>query len=298
MTDREEWLERFRRLRQWSQKGQRAPHKPLLVLLALGDVQCGRDRQHSFTDIDERLGSLLRRFGPPRRPAPEYPFYHLTGDQVWETPGIDAYKSRAGHAMPTRTALLAGTVTGAFPEDLHQLLESDLSLITQVAEELLEKNFPESMHMEILDAVGLGGLRVRRRSRDASFRPNVLLAYENRCAVCNLDSSLDGLPYLLDAAHIRWHNMEGPDEVSNGLALCALHHRAFDRGAIGVDPNYQVVVSAMAIGGTRHEESLLRFHGRSIRPPYDPAFLPRVEFLQWHSAQVFREPARPLRGPV
>ncbi|MDI8841686.1 ACP phosphodiesterase, partial [Salmonella enterica subsp. enterica serovar Anatum] len=39
----------------------------------------------------------------------------------------------------------------------------------------------------------------------------------------------------LEAAHIRWKQHHGPCEVPNGLALCAIHHKAFDRGSIGLD---------------------------------------------------------------
>jgi putative restriction endonuclease len=69
------------------------------------------------------------------------------------------------------------------------------------------------------------------------FRSIVLHAYERRCAIC-------GLPFseLLDAAHIKADAAEGPARVSNGLALCKIHHGAFDANIIGISPDYVVKV--------------------------------------------------------
>ena len=48
--------------------------------------------------------------------------------------------------------------------------------------------------------------------------------YGYRCVICGFDLRLDNDPLAVDAAHIRWHQAHGPNIVSNGLALCALHH--------------------------------------------------------------------------
>jgi len=281
-------------MRQWRRGKERAPHKPLLVLLALGDLNRGMARLRSFAEIDKRLGQLLRRFGPPTKPSPQYPFVRLAGDLVWETPGIEECRTRNSNTDPPRSALLEANIEGGFPPDLHELLSKDRSLVTKIAEDLLERNFPQSMHDEVLDAVGLADLSVRRKRRDPTFRPRVLLAYQERCAVCCLDTRLDGQPILIEAAHIMWHNMGGPDEVANGLALCVLHHKAFDRGAIGLTENHRVVVSAHAMGGERHEEALVQFHGASLHGPLDDADLPLPEHIHWHNEQVFRGNPRPL----
>jgi hypothetical protein len=62
----------------------------------------------------------------------------------------------------------------------------------------------------------------------------LLEAYLAECCVCGFSLRLvDGL-IGVDAAHIQWHSHGGPDEVPNGPALCALHHRLLDHGAITV----------------------------------------------------------------
>jgi putative restriction endonuclease len=82
----------------------------------------------------------------------------------------------------------------------------------------------------------------RRALRDILFRKCVLEAYSHRCAMCGVQ--LD----LLDAAHIiPVEHPDGTDETSNGVALCALHHRAYDRGLITFDEKYRIRVSKMQI---------------------------------------------------
>ena len=73
-------------------------------------------------------------------------------------------------------------------------------------------------------------LQVRLHQR--SFRERVLRAYRSRCAVCHLRHH-----ELLDAAHIVPDSEAGAPRVPNGLALCKLHHAAFDKLFVGVRPD-------------------------------------------------------------
>jgi putative restriction endonuclease len=85
VTEIDELLQRFQNLNVWRRRDERAPHKPLLILLALGRLESGGQRLTPFDQIEEKLARLLEEFGPPRKsPHPELPFYHLTNDGVWE----------------------------------------------------------------------------------------------------------------------------------------------------------------------------------------------------------------------
>ncbi|BDR35198.1 hypothetical protein PDY_22460 [Photobacterium damselae subsp. damselae] len=61
--------------------------------------------------------------------------------------------------------------------------------------------------------------------------------------------ALDRVSIGIEAAHIKWKQYSGPCEVSNGLALCSIHHKAFDRGAIILDSNFKVRVSPAVLVG-------------------------------------------------
>ena len=85
-----------------------------------------------------------------------------------------------------------------------------------------------------------------RAYRDAKFRPAVLRAYGYKCAVCECALK------LVDAAHIVSVSYpQSTDEVTNGLALCRLHHGAFDNALLGVQSDYKVITNSDAEGRLR-----------------------------------------------
>ena len=76
------------------------------------------------------------------------------------------------------------------------------------------------------------------RLHQRSFRERVLLAYQNQCALCKLKHV-----ELLDAAHIIGDREDsGEPIVQNGLALCKIHHAAFDKNILGINQDYQIKV--------------------------------------------------------
>jgi glycyl-tRNA synthetase beta chain len=168
----------------------------------------------------------------------------------------------------------------------------------------------DGLHADIAEAVGLdlqdatesvsAGQHIdaaisSRRPRNPAFRQEVLRAYEYRCCVCGFDLRVGHMPAGLEAAHIQWHNIGGPDEVSNGLALCSLHHKLFDLGAFTIEPaGYRVVFSQQAISGSRGLSGELQHHGSSIHPPQRSDLLPAREYLHWNAHGPFKTPARPL----
>lgn len=79
----------------------------------------------------------------------------------------------------------------------------------------------------------------RRRLHQPVFASQVMTAYGTRCAVCSL-----GHRELLDAAHITPDTeAHGFAVVSNGLALCKIHHAAYDRNILGIRPDLVVQIS-------------------------------------------------------
>ena len=79
---------------------------------------------------------------------------------------------------------------------------------------------------------------VSRKLRDAKFRNNVLTAYSYRCAVCGVALNLTDAAHIVPVPH-----QSSVDKTYNGLALCALHHRAYDQSLVTVWDDYTVRVS-------------------------------------------------------
>ena len=117
------------------------------------------------------------------------------------------------------------------------------------------------------------------------FRRSVLSSYDYQCCICSLD-----LQPLLVASHIvPWAtNTEYRPDPENGLCLCTLHDRAFDRGLLSLSSDLKIVVSGEVRDSQNQSVQLYlrEFQGQSIRPP--KRFPPRADCLDWHLNTIFR----------
>lgn len=120
--------------------------------------------------------------------------------------------------------------------------------------------------------------QTRRRLHQRVFASHVMFAYRTRCAVCSL-----GHRRLLDAAHIRPDSFEGEPVVSNGLALCKIHHAAFDADVLGIRPDLVVEIKQALldeIDGPMLRHGLQEHHGRPLlQVPRRPADRPDRDAL-------------------
>jgi putative restriction endonuclease len=120
---------------------------------------------------------------------------------------------------------------------------------------------------------------VRRRLHQVAFRQRVLRAYREMCALCRLHHL-----ELLDAAHITPDtDPEGEPHVSNGLALCKLHHAAFDSFFFTVTPEYRVEVRPSILAesdGPMLIVGLQQIHGQPIQLPTQTAQRPEQARLE------------------
>ena len=273
------------------------PHKPLLILYMLGRLQRGETGTLSFDEIEKGVGRLLDEFGPPLKTQPIYPFWYLQNDGLWQLTNIKTSKNGTLGPCPTKTFIKSRDVRGRFPIEIEKLLSSHPKLLKQIASTILESNFPATLHSDILQAAGLDmetyintteQLTENRRTRDPRFREKVLRAYGYRCVVCGFNVRLGNTPIGLEAAHIKWHQAGGPDAECNGLALCSLHHKLFDRGAFSLDTDRRLIVSESAHGNDSFDEWLMRFHGTVIKPPQRNSYTPLDDFTEWHISEVFK----------
>lgn len=297
---RDLWLRRVAAVRQWRKDGERAPHKPLLLLYSLGRAANGLGGPITYRDAEPDLSRLLDDFGPPRKSQAAYPFRRLANDEgLWvvTTPSGEDPGDSAGR-------LKALDATGTLSPELEAAVRADPGLLVLLARFLLEDNWPPSLHDEIAAAVGLdldaaevALVRVRlaedARRRDPQFRERVLIAYEYRCAMCGYDGMMDRAAVGLEAAHVRWWSDGGPDTVDNAVSLCSLHHVLFDKGVLGVSTDHEVKVSKRFVARSASARSIvLDLAGAPLLEPQAGEPGPADANLDWHAAQVFREPAR------
>ena len=120
---------------------------------------------------------------------------------------------------------------------------------------------------------------VRQRVHQRAFRERVLNAYREQCALCRLRHE-----ELLDAAHIIPDTEpEGEPVVSNGIALCKLHHAAFDRQFLAVRPDYVIEIRPDILvesDGPMLLHGLKEMHQRTLILPVAKEHLPNPKFLE------------------
>lgn len=118
-----------------------------------------------------------------------------------------------------------------------------------------------------------------RRLHQHKFRARVLRAYRNRCAVCRLKHV-----ELLDAAHIvPDSNPDGEPVVQNGMALCKIHHAAFDRHILGVRPDLRVEIRAdilAEVDGPMLKYGLQEMNREKLYLPSNSRLRPGLEFVE------------------
>jgi putative restriction endonuclease len=187
-----------------------------------------------------------------RRPNPEYvifaPVYVVGWDDVARRFLIDLSEQKPGEVVSppplTRQLTLPAIRTPQSPMEIRELSKS--YVVTTV----------------------------QRRLYHARFRNAVLKAYRERCAVCGLR-----LRPLLDVACVVPDRDPQPViSISDGIALCATHHRAFDAHILTYDSAYKVRIDMPdrfnAAQGER--DMLLAYEGRKLELPEDESLWPRM----------------------
>lgn len=153
---------------------------------------------------------------------------HINGVAPWE-------KDNQEIAIAFRPDFIGEYVRNL--ESLHSFGESkqDFDVFEEVTDNPNEVNDSEIATVAIERQIAV--VSVKNKIRDNSFKSRVLTSYKNKCAFCGVQLK------LIDAAHIVPVQHDGTDETSNGIALCALHHRAFDRNLVTFNTDYQILTN-------------------------------------------------------
>lgn len=280
--------------RSWRSGDHRAPHKPLLVALALARLAEGQ-RWISWTQVEEELSMLLSTFCHDPSPKPNYPFIRLQTDGIWELRKAEGlvYTSSGDASLKSLKALNPeGGLSDAFIAACEENAGPNWALLR--IREILDSEFPPSLHDEILAALNVddsfSSVLITRKSRSPEFRQQVLDIYNGQCAICGFSGRLKGKLVGVEAAHIKWFAFGGPDEIRNGLALCSLHHKLFDLGAIGLSDELRILISPR-FSGEKTRAMVLDFEGKEIFIPRQRSMVtePEAAFVRWQRSQVYQD---------
>lgn len=300
-------LRKISRLNTYRRGKRRAPHKPLLLLLAIGRLIHGR-RDLPFPEVERVLTPLLQTYAPAvtARHQPELPYWHLQSDGLWLLDNAADLPRQTG-GFPKMSGLR--TTSGRLTDDIAHVVMTDPVGTELIVERILEAYFPATIHEDIMAAVGIERripaiarepevTAPTARYRNPKFREDVLRAYEHQCAATGFRAALGGAYFGCEAAHLRWHAYDGPDDVANGIALEPTLHKLLDAGAWSLTDDRRILVSKEFTGSDQAISTLRSLHGKPLRTPLPGEPRVSIEYIRWHREAklggVFRLPALPL----
>lgn len=127
--------------------------------------------------------------------------------------------------------------------------------------------------------------QVKVRLGQQFFRKVIMTSYASKCCVCGMP-----IPELLIASHIiPWRDDENLRvNPHNGLCLCALHDKGFDRGFLTLAEDYKIIIGKAIrqyLPNSAVHTGFKIYEGQMISMP--DKFLPKQEFLAIHRDRYF-----------
>ena len=174
-----------------------------------------------------------------------------------------------------------------FFHNQEELVFLSEKILAQKENTSIENKYKEIL-FDLKDLKGETKIReVKTRVNQSVFREMVLANYTTKCAITAID-----LPQLLLASHILpWSkNEEHRLNPENGICLSALYDKSFDKGIIGINKNYEVILSSTL----KKKKDTLFFKNHfapieNLKITKPVKYLPRKEFLEYHLDTVFEK---------
>jgi putative restriction endonuclease len=297
-----------------------APHKPILLLSVLQAFQSGIITGKRIYITPELVGlfkatwNLLVTSKHDCRIS--YPFYYLKSAKFWKLiykPGFANIESM-GSIMKSFTNLNTAVAFAEIDQELYYLLiNSETNFILQQC--LLDEYFPKTKSrfnnpsieqqkiFEDIEGKILNEDPAEYKAetqkimeqhneeeiflRGSLFRREIPKIYNNACCISGMRVDSITSVSMVDACHIIPFSESYDDTIGNGIALCPNLHRAFDRGLIGVDSKYRVMVSD-TFKEDKTNYAIKVFEGKSIILPKQKQYYPHPRNFEWHRKEILK----------
>lgn len=304
------WLNRLAKLRVDRASKNPAPHKPLLLLAILDQIEEGSitsnivrltpELAFRFLGYWEVVSSRGRSVG-----RAELPFFHLQSDGFLKHVAILGLEAALGSIRPTSVELLNKVISHAeLPEEFFVLMRNTDH--RDAARKILIAGswfFPEEK-IKLLAMLGLGSNDFDlggelmptvsrdedvKQGRDIKFRLQIVPLYHYSCALCGIKMLLPSGIALVEAAHIHQFAQSKNDDITNGMALCRNHHWAFDQGLWSIDTSFEIVVACGKFTEqTPNQTGLMSYQSKQLDFSWlQPKHRPSQKNLDWHRQHKF-----------
>jgi putative restriction endonuclease len=290
-----------------------APHKPVLLLAVLDEMEHGRIAENRIELTLELILAfrdywrvLVTKDTWQQRIA--NPFRYMVHEGFWELVKNGFPVSMQSLGMnPSIRQLTAETDGAVLASDLWELLQ-DRNARSTLRNFLLERYFsrgvadvqpclhsnPLDYEAEKLKAEAHSKFRPKqvREDRDetgyyvrhALFPTVIRSLYNDSCAVCRLNVQTEDGRALVDAAHIMPFSLFHYDDPRNGLSLCKNHHWGFDAGWFTATADYKILISPFLKNAVNYLPA-----GVSLLLPTQIQYAPASEALAWHQQHVYKK---------
>lgn len=291
-----------------------APHKPFLLLSILDLIAQGKITRNLIEptfELAETFAGYWQRVMPLCSSGNmAYPFYHMESEPFWTLVPNQGVKQATGKVVSSMKRVRELYLGAELDEELFALLLMeplrrklrDTLVQTYFAQEiqamLLEQSYVNIQANEYsialletaepVDHFPAESSGTENKVRYQGFRKAIVSLYVHRCALCGIRMvTLDGHS-VVEAAHIIPWCESHDDKPTNGMALCRLCHWSFDEGLMGVDKNYEVLISKLIKNEPNFPGHMMTLSGRMIFRPANQIYWPAQEKLERHRNNVLK----------
>lgn len=316
----QKYLSAFSKLKQGVTKYGLAPHKPILLLSVLQMFNAKLIRENKIFISPELI--FLFKNNWQRLVKTQHvctfalPFFHLSREKskLWRLvpkAGFEAILN-VKESVSSITELNQMIDYATFPQDLFDLIVNEnYNLMLQ---QMIKDQYFDTTDFEInsFQFDEIKTLEYKILNEDAAlykteikkfieqkneeeifirgniFKREIPKIYNNTCCISDMRVDAIANISMIDACHIVPFSESYDDTVTNGIALCPNLHRAFDRGLIGVNEQYKVVVSKVF----KEQEtgySIKQFEHKKIFLPTEKKYWPSINNFNRHFQQTFKK---------
>jgi putative restriction endonuclease len=307
------YIKKFTHLKVDRSKGQPAPHKPLLLLSIIQEIECGNIRENKICINAELVARFKDNFFHLIKVENfttnfSLPFYHLKSEGFWHFHYHFGKQLQLTSSFSIKSLKQLQEVIdyAYFDNDLFLLLVQDesrnilkhciietyfsgkINYVTLInvyfkeVEELLLNEPAVSYKKEILK---LDEEEVFIRK--GAFKKIVPRIYNQSCCVSGMRIISSMEVQMVDACHIVPFSESHDDTITNGISLCPNLHRAFDRGLIAIDNNFRLMISdKFSEGGVDY--CITQYANKKLMLPVEEKYYPAVSNLEWHRQNIFK----------
>jgi len=158
-------------------------------------------------------------------------------------------------------------------------IEGIPSFTKKIQENVDIRRISVSEHPELTDDRRYS--KVQRLARNKAFSDQIKKIYDFKCAVCGKRRFSSANYPEVEAAHIFPKDKNGSDDLRNGIALCKLHHWAFDTGLFSIADDFSIIIEERIREDPNYNE-ISKFEGKKIHLPLDKKLYPHSIFLKKH----------------